>query len=153
MKQLIKKFAILTLAVALLATTTITAKAAEGEHVVVIKSVSVKKVNKEGEAWDINNGAPDLMVVVRNSSERDSKEFKTEEKEDTYAANFNAVTTVKLRADQELTIEVIDVDAVNNDLIGKMTRKFTAEELKEGKVELKNFGQVIRLELEIKSLK
>lgn len=122
-------------------------------YVIVVKSVSVKKTTKEGNAWDINNGAPDLMVIVKNASEADSKEFKTKEKQDTFSAAFNEVTTVRMRPDQEVTIEVVDVDVASNDTIGKITRKLTASELKEGKLELKNFGQVIRLELEMKSLK
>lgn len=122
-------------------------------YVVVIKSVSVEKTKKDGSSWDINNGAPDLSVIVRNASETDSKKFETKEKEDTFSAEYNTPTTVKVRADQTLEIHVVDNDVASDDTIGKTEVKVTSEILKDGKVELKDFGQVIRLELEMKSLK
>jgi hypothetical protein len=120
---------------------------------VVIKKVEVKMTDEKGDAWDINGGKPDLVVMVRNLSEKDSKPFRTEEKADTFVAEFNVPTTIRVRADQVLEFEVIDQDAAFHDLIGKHQHKMTADDLKAGNLKLeKDFGQVICLELELEKL-
>src|SRR5262245_39574530 len=113
---------------------------------VVVHRVEVEKTKANGEAWDINNGKPDLVVIVRNISDKDQKEFQTKEATDTFTAEYDAPTTIKARADQTLEFEVVDKDVALNDQIGKVQRK-VGTELKEGKSKLEKFGRVIMLEI------
>lgn len=122
------------------------------EYTVVIKSVEVMTTNKDGNAWDINDGKPDLCVILRNTSLANSEEFKSKERADTYQAQFNEPTTVKIRAGQTLEIQVVDSDVAANDEIGKASLKVTDAHLKGNQQSLESFGRVKNLTIEFKKL-
>jgi hypothetical protein len=131
----------------------LTLVAQEGaEYAVVLKKVEVKTTNTNGNSWDVNDGKPDLMVMVRNLSDKESKTFKSKEKTDTFSTDFNEPTTIKLKAGQDVEFHVVDVDVAANDDIGKFKLEVTEKALKEGKLRMENFGQVIYLEIEFKKL-
>src|SRR4051812_9075419 len=88
-------------------------------YTIVIKSAKVKTTKADGSAWDINNGKPDLAVIVRNVDEKDTKPFQTKTKDDTFEATFDETASVKVRPGQTLEFEVIDVDVAVNDTAGK----------------------------------
>src|SRR5688500_2264930 len=73
--------------------------AKDGLYTVVIKKVEVAKTQKNGSAWDVNDGKPDLRVIVRVVGEKDAT-FKTKEKTDTFSADFNEPTSIKFRMGQ-----------------------------------------------------
>jgi hypothetical protein len=118
----------------------------------VVKKAEVRRTTKDGSSWDINEGKPDLAVIVRNLAEKDSSPFQTEEKADTFTAEFNVPANIKVDAGQDFEFEVIDRDAAVNDTIGKIQKKMTPDLLKEGTLKLENFEQVVVLELELKRL-
>ena len=117
-------------------------------YTLVIKSVQVQTTNADNKSWDINDGKPDLMVIVRNQEDKDQKAFQTEEKTDTFSADFNAPTTIKARAGQNLEIEVVDRDVAVNDTSGKTTLKVESD----GTKRFEKFGRVILLVVELKKL-
>jgi hypothetical protein len=124
----------------------------DASYTVTIKKVEVKKTQKNGDAWDVNNGAPDLRVIIRNATSSKEKAFESKEKKDVFAADFDEPTTVKFRAGDKLEIEVVDVDVAVNDLIGKTTLDMKEDKLREGKMRLEDFDQVIHLEIDVKKL-
>src|SRR4051794_34339224 len=137
-------------------TTTATAARAAADddeaYTVVIKKVSVKKTKADGSSWDINDGKPDLAVKVRNASDSKAKAYTTKTKDDVFEAEFNEPTNIKFRKGQTLEFEVLDIDVAVNDLIGKTSKEMTEAMLKKGKLTFENFGQVIRLEVEVKKV-
>ena len=122
------------------------------EYTVVIKKVEVKKTNKNGDPWDVNDGKPDLCVVIRNTTDKEQKAFESKVKDDVYAADFNEVTTLKVKEGQVLEFRVLDKDVAAHDEIGKTNREITGKILKEGTLRMENFDQVIFLEIELKKL-
>jgi hypothetical protein len=124
----------------------------EADYTVIIKKVEVKTTNANGNSWDVNDGKPDLAVIVRNTSDKESKTFQTKEKTDTFSAEFNEPTAIKFRQGHILEFQVVDRDVAVNDEIGKFKLEMTEKELKEGKQRREGFGQVIYLELELKKL-
>jgi hypothetical protein len=54
----------------------------DASYTVTIKKVEVKKTQKNGDAWDVNNGAPDLRVIIRNATSSKEKAFESKEKKD-----------------------------------------------------------------------
>ena len=128
------------------------AAADEDAYTVIIKKVEVKTTKADGSAWDVDNGKPDLAVKVRNYSEKGSKTFTTKTKDDTFSAEFDEPTTVKFRKGQTLEFEVVDVDVAVNDSIGKLSKDMGDDLIKKGKLAFENFGQVIRLEIEVKKV-
>ena len=121
-------------------------------YTVVVKKVEVKTTQKDGSAWDVDNGKPDIAVTVRNYSDKDSKSFTTKTVDDSYTAEFKDPTTIKIRPGQELEIEVLDKDVAVNDTIGKTRKEMTAELLKAGKIKFEKFDQVVYVEVEFKKL-
>jgi hypothetical protein len=113
---------------------------------VTIKSVRVKAVNKDGNAWDVNNGKPDLAVRIRNMSDKNVKDLTTDTAEDSFQATFTGAIVPALR-DQMLQIDVVDKDVAIEDLIGRKTLVLNQDTLKNGRVEL-SFDQVESLVLE-----
>jgi hypothetical protein len=140
------------LCLALLASQRAVADDKDTAYTVIIKKVEVQKTKPDGSSWDINDGRPDLCVIVRNVSQKDSKEFETKTRDDTFSAEFNQPSTIKVRPGQTLEFEVVDKDVAVNDSIGKIRREMTADRLKEGKMRLEKFGRVIFLEVELKKL-
>ena len=121
-------------------------------YTVVVKKVEVKTTQKDGSAWDVDNGKPDLAVIVRNVSDKGSKEFTTKTKDDTLTAEFDEPASIKVRPGQTLEFEVVDKDVAVNDTIGKVKKEMTADHLKSGKIRLEKFDQVVYLEIEVKKL-
>jgi hypothetical protein len=122
------------------------------EYTVVIKKVEVKKTQKNGESWDVNDGAPDLRVFVRNTTNKDEKAFETKEKKDTFSAEFNEAANIRAKKGQSIEIEVVDADVAVNDQVGKTILEINDDHIQKGKLRLENFGQVIYLDIELKKL-
>ena len=132
-----------------------------GDFTLVIRGCQVHPSTDKGEAWDVNNGKPDLMVIVRTvpasdrtavstNDSRERREFKTKEKEDTFSADFNEMVDFGVRDGQMIEIEVVDVDVAVNDRIGRIQEKISAAAFKDGKRRFENFGRVIHLEMELR---
>lgn len=121
-------------------------------YTVVVKKVQVKETKADGSAWDIDNGRPDLAVTVRNTSDKDQKDFTTKTRDDTFSAEFDEPTTIKVRPGQTLEFEVLDKDVAVSDTIGKVRKEMTAEVLGKGTLKLEKFNQVIVLEVTVKKL-
>jgi hypothetical protein len=118
---------------------------------VILGTVKVKETNKDGNAWDINNGKPDLFVRIRNLTNKGVKDFDTNEKEDTFEADFNVATILAQEGD-EIQFEVLDKDVAANDTIGKMRVRLTAEVLKKGTHNF-TFDQVRSMTVEFRAQK
>jgi hypothetical protein len=125
---------------------------ADDEYVIHVKGCKVKETKANGDSWDPMNGKPDLAVQLRNLSRPDSKKYETPEAKDTFEHVFNIDTAFRVKAGEELEIQVLDKDIGNDDVCGKITRKLTPEMLQKGVLKLENFGQVIYLELHLKKL-
>lgn len=121
-------------------------------YTVVVKKVEVETTKKDGSSWDVDNGKPDLAVIIRNMSDKDSKTFTTKTKDDTFSAEFDEPTTIKVRPGQTLEFEVVDKDVAINDTIGKVQKEMTEGMLKDGKLKLEKFDRVIYLEIAVKKL-
>jgi hypothetical protein len=113
---------------------------------VVLKKVRVSETNKDGQAWDISNGKPDLVVRVKNLSDTTIKEFVSQEMTDTFEATYDVATILAVEG-QRLQIEVVDKDVVIEDLIGRTNITLTADMIKKGNTEL-SFDLVKSLTLE-----
>src|SRR5262249_22772767 len=98
------------------------------DYLVVVKRAEVLKTKADGKSWDVNDGKPDLAVIVRNLDVKDSK-YETKVREDTFAAEFNELTTLKVRKGQTVEFEVVDKDLAVDDSAGKVKRKMTAKML------------------------
>ena len=125
------------------------------EYTVVINKVEVKKTQKNGETWDVNDGAPDLRVFARNTTNKDEKAFETKEQKDTYSAVFDQPANFKVKKGQSIELEVVDVDVAVNDQVGKTILEINDENIRKseqakGKLRLENFGQVIYLDIQLK---
>jgi hypothetical protein len=118
---------------------------------VILGTVKVKETNKDGNAWDINNGKPDLFVRIRNLTQKGIKDFDSNEKEDTYEADFNVATILAQEGD-EVQFEVLDKDVAANDTVGKVTIKLTPEVMKKGTHNL-TFDQVRSMTIEFRAQK
>jgi hypothetical protein len=123
-------------------------KPADGALRVVLKAVKVAATKANGQAWDVNDGRPDIVVSMKNASDRTQKEIVTDEKTDVVEATYDA-GMVLVSAGQKLTIKVEDKDLAANDLIGETTYEVNADTLKKGKVTL-NFGKVTDLTIEFR---
>lgn len=122
------------------------------EYTVIIKNVEVMTTNKDGNAWDVNDGKPDLCVIIRNTSVANSEAFTSKERTDTFQAEFNEPTTVKVSAGQTLDIQVVDKDVAVNDEIGRTSMKVTEDRFKNNPQKLESFGRVKTLTIEFKKL-
>jgi hypothetical protein len=123
-------------------------KSEEGALRVILKSVEVMTTKSGGDAWDVNDGKPDLVINVKNLSDTTQKEVYTEEKTDVFSATYDAAT-VLAKAGHKVRIQVLDKDVAANDTIGETTLEVTEDMLKKGKASL-SFGQVKSLMLEFR---
>jgi hypothetical protein len=112
-------------------------------------AVKVSEKNAKGEAWDINNGKPDLQVKIKNLSDNSLKEFVSKEKADTFEATYDVPTVLAMEG-QTLQITVLDKDLLKHDEVGTMKLQVTRELIDKGKTDLK-FGQVKSLTLQFKA--
>jgi hypothetical protein len=116
--------------------------------VIHLKSVRVSETNKDGQAWDINNGKPDLVVKIKNDSDSNVKEFTSSEKTDVFEATWD-VATIPFLKNQKVTITVWDKDVASDDLIGRKQIEITEDMIAKGRAEL-SFDQVKSLIIEFK---
>lgn len=116
---------------------------------VVLGSVKVKATKANGDSWDINDGKPDIVVRLKNLSDKSIKDFASEDKEDTLVANYNVATILVIEG-QEVQIEVVDKDVAVEDTIGKKRLKVTGEMIQKGSTNL-SFEQVDSLTLQFKA--
>jgi hypothetical protein len=141
--------------VAILAATQFGAAGDKNEtYTLVIKKVEVKTTQKNGNSWDVNDGKPDLRVIIRNTSDKskDAKAYESKSKEDVFSHDFNEPTNIKFTKGQTLEFEVVDVDVAVNDTVGKTAIEMKDDRLREGKMRIETFDQVVYLEVELKKL-
>jgi hypothetical protein len=127
------------------------AQAQDEAWTVVIKKVQVEQTKADGASWDVNDGKPDLAVIVRNLDQK-GDEFTSKQHDDTFAADINQPSDLKFRVGQTIEFEVVDKDVAVNDTIGKVSKKMDANVLKEGLMKFEKFNRVILLEVEFKKL-
>jgi hypothetical protein len=118
----------------------------EGAMRVVLKSVQVAPTKTDGNAWDVNDGKPDIMISVKNLSDTTQKEVVTDEKTDALDAKYDS-RTVLVSPGHKLRILVEDKDAAVNDTIGNGSLDVTEEMVKKG-THTVTFGQVKSLTIE-----
>jgi hypothetical protein len=112
----------------------------------VLGKVRVSDTTKDGKAWDINNGKPDLVVRIKNLSDKTTKDWVSEEKADTFDAEYN-VAAILVAPGQELQIEVVDKDLAIEDLIGRKNLKVTEAMFSKDGMDIGPFDQVKMLTL------
>jgi hypothetical protein len=113
-----------------------------------LRKVQVAETKKDGSAWDVNNGKPDLVITFTNLSDTSVKQVVTEEKQDTYEASYDAGMVI-IKAGQKLRIDVEDKDAAQNDTIGSTEFVLTEEMIKKGSHSI-GFGQVKSLTMDFR---
>src|SRR5438034_863302 len=64
--------------------------AADGALRVVLKAVKVADTKADGKPWRANRGKPDLIVSMKNLSDKTQKEVVTDKKSGTLDATFNS---------------------------------------------------------------
>src|SRR5262245_54932729 len=136
----------------LVGTTAISGEKDTAEYTIIIKKVEVHKTKADGSAWDIMDGKPDLVVKVQNTSVADSKPFQTKEETDSFTADYNTPTDIKVKLGQNLRFTVLDKDIAADDEIGVHNMELTKKHVDIGKLRIENFGRVIFLEFELKKL-
>lgn len=110
-------------------------------RLLIIDSIEVRKTKDDGKSsWDSLKGLPDLIVSIERVSKPAGEKHITAPKKDVLKADLNR-SAMDVDAGDELEIIVSDEDVGADDLVGKITRKLTADEIKSGKLEL-SFGQV-----------
>ena len=124
-------------------------KAGKKAYNLVLTVVKVKATTADGKAWDVNDGKPDLVVRIKNLTDTSAKEFVSEEKTDTFSARYDQAAMLVVEG-QRIQVEVIDKDAVDNDLIGRTSIEVTKEILTRGAADI-GFGQVESLKLEFRT--
>ena len=120
-------------------------------YTVVIKSVSVQTTNADGGAWDVMDGKPDLAVIVRNLTDKDSDSYATKTKDDVFQAEYNEPTPIKAKAGDTLEFQVVDKDVAVNDEIGKTHLKLEGKHVKDD-LRFEKFGRVLQFAISIKKL-
>ena len=95
---------------------------------VVVHSVKVHTTKKNGDAWDIGGGAPDLVVSVRKT-EKGGARHTTKVKKDAFEASFGE-RTIRVTVGDEVEVVVYDEDERFHDKVGETTVKVTEEMLK-----------------------
>jgi hypothetical protein len=115
----------------------------------VLTTVKVKPTTADGKSWDPNDGLPDIVVRMKNLDDPSAKKFVSEEMKDTLSAKFDRVTMF-VREGQKVQIEVVDIDPVGEDLIGRTTLDITKEMISKGAADI-GFGQVESLKLEFRN--
>jgi hypothetical protein len=113
---------------------------------VVLVSVEVTRSKANGAAWDAANGLPDLQVTLRHKANGES--YTTPVQDNTFTATFER-NTIEVVEGDTIEITVVDKDAASNDLIGTVTHRITAANVRERKLDLP-FGQVKSLKLELR---
>ena len=119
----------------------LTASPCLAARLLIIDSIEVRKTKDDGKSsWDSLKGLPDLIVSIERVSKPAGEKPITAPKKDVLKAALNR-SAMDVDAGDELEIIVTDEDIGADDLVGKIKRKLTADEIKSGKLEL-SFGQV-----------
>lgn len=119
----------------------LTASPCLAARLLIIDSIEVRKTKDDGKSsWDSLKGLPDLIVSIERVSKPAGEKHITAPKKDVLKADLNR-SAMDVDAGDELEIIVTDEDIGADDLVGKIKRKLTADEIKSGKLEL-SFGQV-----------
>jgi hypothetical protein len=105
-----------------------------------LTKVQVATTKKDGSAWDVNDGKPDLVITFTNTSDSGVKPIATDEKQDVYEATY-AAGMVLIKAGQKLRIDVEDKDVAQNDQIGSTEFVLTEDMVAKGSHSI-SFGQV-----------
>lgn len=118
---------------------------------VILHKVQVGATDRNGKAWNLINGKPDIVVRLWNVSDSSVARFESERVVTTLQADFNAHETVLVKEGQELQIDVIDKGLVLEKAIGSTRFRVTHDMIKTGKLDLK-FDQVEKLIIEFRKL-
>jgi len=118
----------------------------------IIDSIEVRKTKDDGKSsWDSLKGLPDLIVSIERISKPAGEKHITVPKKNVLKADLNR-SAMDVDAGDELEIIVTDEDVGADDLVGKIKRKLTADEIKSGKLEL-SFRSGAKPDPEIRPLK
>jgi seryl-tRNA synthetase len=112
-----------------------------------LKDVRVKATNKNNEAWDVNNGRPDIMIRVKNLTDQSVPKYESGTRDDVLIATFDNAA-INAMEGHTIQIDVIDSDVASNDTIGTATFVLSSEACKKGSADL-SFDQVESLKLEL----
>ena len=96
-------------------------------------------------AWDIGGGKPNLFVRVNNGN----RKVTSPKKQDSYLANLNYKTGIKVGVGDQLEVSVWDKDALSDDKVGSGTVLITGAALRDGAIAV-SFGRVKALVLVFK---
>ncbi|MGE3817887.1 MAG: hypothetical protein AB7I30_00480 [Isosphaeraceae bacterium] len=110
-----------------------------------IKSVKVRATKPGGASWDVGGGAPDLRVSIQKKSRHAGEKFISQVKPDTFEATYE-VETLRVEDGDTIEVLVVDEDAVNHDLVGKVSKKITGEMIRAGEAEW-SFGEVLSMRI------
>jgi len=124
-----------------------TGQAEPGTASLLLRSVRIQQKKADGSAWDVDDGAPDPQVTVKNR--RSSRTLTTEAAQDTFSATFPAtLEPLGVSPGDVLEIRVVDDDAVVDDVAGEVQKAITAEMLAQPQLDL-TFGQVEGLRFDV----
>lgn len=108
-----------------------------------VGSVTVYSTKSNGKAWDAFNGAPDLIVQIKEKKFLGASKF-TSKKQDTYSATFND-DTIRIGVGSAIEIIVYDKDVSSDDLVGRGSFVINRKDFNLGGIKFTNFGRVREL--------
>lgn len=120
----------------------------DAEFQLLIRKIQVKPTDANGNAWDANDSKPDLVVTVRNLSEKSLSPLRTKARTATSVAIINDATGLKFRQGDQLVFRVVDQDLMFDDEIGAV--RWQATNIREGEQRFIEFGRVLSLEFEVR---
>jgi hypothetical protein len=113
----------------------------------LLRSVQIQRTKADGSAWDVDEGAPDPQVTIKNR--RSGRTLTTQAAQDTFSATFPAgIEALEVSPGDVLEIRVVDDDAAVDDVAGESEKAITAEMLAKPQLDL-SFGQVERLRFDV----
>lgn len=128
--------------------TCVFADTCRADKILIIESVAVRETKEGGKkSWDPGGGAPDLRVSVERVSDPAGEFHMTAPRDNRFRADLNR-PAIDVDKNDVLEFKVLDEDVGNDDEIGTIKRKITAEDIKSGRIEL-SFDQVLKLVLRL----
>jgi hypothetical protein len=110
-----------------------------------VDSISVSRNKSNGKSWDGFGGKPDLQVMIRVGYGVLGDKGHTSKSQNRTSVTFNE-PIVNVDAGDEITITVIDVDALEDDIVGKLKVTITQSMIDKGSVDW-SFDQVNSMKL------
>jgi len=125
-----------------------TVQAGQRTASLLLRSVQIRRTKADGSAWDVDEGAPDPQVTIKNR--RSGRSLTTKVAKDVFAATFPAdIEALEVSPGDILEIRVVDDDAAVDDVAGEAEKAITAEMLAKPQLDL-SFGQVERLRFDVR---